>query len=98
MLETVHYIILGVVAFVGIVWVLSSMGIIKNRASSLRSRKREHMQLAMRNIAQTYSYLENLPEHSRAAVYEHLDNGMINHALDAARSNHDVYHFFKNFD
>jgi len=98
MLETVHYIILGVVAFVGIVWVLSSMGIIKRRDAELHKRKRVHMEIAMRNIEEVYGYLDNLPEHSRAAVFEHLDNGMITHALDAARSNHDVYHFFQNFN
>jgi len=41
--------------------------------------------------------MDSLPTHARAKIMEHLDNGMLNHAVETARAHHDVYHFFKNF-
>lgn len=96
-LNEVYYIFLGVIGFVGIIWALSSMGVIQPRDHELHSNKHRHIENAIRTIETTYEYLEALPEHARAKVYEHLDDGMLNHALETARAHHDVYFFFKNF-
>jgi len=96
-LAGVHYIFLGVIGFAGVVWALSSMGVIKSRNHDLHSRKHQHIDSAIKTIELTYEYMDALPEHTRAKVFDHLDNHMLGHALETARAHHDVYHFFKNF-
>ena len=93
-----NYVFLGVLGFIAMVWVLSSMGIVRGRDHELFVAKQRHVKQAMDNINQAYGYMESLPTHARAKVIEHLDHGMLNHAVEAARAHHDVYHFFKNFN
>ena len=93
-----NYVFLGVLGFVAMVWVLSSMGVVKSRNHELYIAKQRHIKQAVTNIDKAYEYMDSLPVHARAKVIEHLDNGMINHAVEAARAHHDVYHFFKNFN
>jgi len=93
-----HYVLLGVLGFIALIWISSSMGIIKSRNNELYVAKQRHIHQATKNIEQTYDYLEGLPTHARAKIVEHLDNGLVNHALETARAHHDVYHFFKNFN
>jgi hypothetical protein len=92
-----NYVFLGVLGFVAMIWILSSMGIVKSRDHELYVAKQRHAHQAMNNIDRAYSYMENLPTHARAKIIEHLDNGMLNHAVETAKAHHDVYHFFKNF-
>ena len=96
MLDPVQYIFLGVIAMAGLIWALSSMGIIKRRDDELLVAKRRHIEQATRDIEQTYGYLESLPLHTRVTVMQHLDDGRVKHALETAKGNHDVFHFFKN--
>lgn len=93
-----HYVLLGALGFVALIWIVSSMGIIKTRNNELYVAKQRHIQQAVTNIEKTYDYIDGLPPHARAKIVEHLDNGLINHALETARAHHDVYHFFKNFN
>lgn len=93
-----HYVLLGVLGFIALIWVMSSMGVIKPRDSDLYVSKQRHISQAVNTIEKTYNYLESLPTHARTKVFEHLENGMLNHALETARTHHDVYHFFKNFN
>ena len=93
-----NYVFLGVLGFISLVWVLSSMGIVKSRDHELHIAKQRHIRQALTHIDNAYSCLESLPPHARAKVIEHLDNGMLRHAEEAAKAHHDVYHFFKNFN
>ncbi len=92
-----NYAFLGVLGFIAMIWVLSSMGIVKSRDNDLYIAKQRHVKQAVTNIDRAYEYMDSLPKHTRAKIMEHLDNGMLNHAVDTARAHHDVYHFFKNF-
>ena len=96
MLDPVQYIFLGVIVMAGLVWALSSMGVIRARDDELLVSKRRHIEQATKNIELTYDYLDSLPLHSRVQIMQHLDDGRINHALETSRGHHDVFHFFKN--
>jgi hypothetical protein len=98
LVETGNYVFLGVLGFIAMVWVLSSMGIVKSRNHELYVAKQRHIRQAVTNIDKAYDYMESLPPHARAKIVEHLDNGMTNHAVETARAHHDVFHFFKNFN
>lgn len=91
-----NYIILAVLGFIAFIWALSSMGVIKARDHDLYVKKEKYIEQAKETIEKTFNYLSEMP-HNHDKVIEHLDNGRLNDALDAAQTNHDVYHFFKNY-
>jgi len=95
-IEQVNYVFIGVLGFIAFIWGMASMGVIAPR-DGVHEEKQRRIEDLQDKIEQTYFYLESLPEHSRSKVRDHLDNGMVHHALDEARSHHDVYYFFKNF-
>jgi len=96
-LEAPHYILIGLTGFFAVVWSLLSMGIVSVREHELHTEKHAFMDHAEKTIEQTYSYLERIPVENRDAIRAHLHRGELNHALEAARLNHDVYHFFRNY-
>ena len=51
---------------------------------------------AIKTIESTYTYLEQVPAENRDQARAHLHRGEIHAALESARLNHDVYHFFRN--
>lgn len=97
MLETTTYIFLGLIGCFAVLWALMSMGVVSTRDHDLYTEKEKYIEQAVENIEQTYHYLEDLPHHNRDKIIMHLDRGEVNSALDAARSYHDVYHFFRNY-
>jgi len=97
MLEAIHYIFLGLLGSITILWTLVSMGYVEPRNDELYTRKEGYIESAIHSIENTFEYLADLPPHHRPKVYEHLDEGRLHNAHDAARSHHDVFHFFKNF-
>jgi len=103
--EPYYYILLTLAGSVAVVWTLLSLGVIsrkkgKGRLAARRSLVKErnaYITNSRLSIVKTYDYLAGTPETSRDKVREYLDQGMLSHALESARSYHDVYHFFKNY-
>ena len=95
-LETPHYVLMGLVGFFAIVWSLMSMGVVRKRDHELHAEKHAFTENAIKTIESTYNYLEQVPIENRDQARSHLHRGEIHAALESARLNHDVYHFFKN--
>ena len=95
-LEAPHYVLMGLVGFFALVWSLMSMGVVRTRDHELHSEKNLFTENAVKTIEATYNYLEQIPAENRDQSRAHLHRGEIHAALDSARLNHDVYHFFKN--
>ncbi len=98
LIDTGNYIFLGVLGFIAMVWVLSSMGIVKSRNHELYVAKQRHLRQTASDVETAYEHMADLPIHARTKIMEHLDNGMTRHAAETAKANRDVYHFFKNFN
>jgi hypothetical protein len=95
-LEAPHYILMGLVGFFAIVWSLLSMGVVRTRSHELHAEKHAFSENAIKTIETTYNYLEQIPIENRDQARAHLHRGELHAALESARLNHDVYHFFKN--
>tara|TARA_Y100000034_G_C6884383_1_gene405850 strand:- start:1784 stop:2083 length:300 start_codon:yes stop_codon:yes gene_type:complete len=96
-LEAPHYILLGVAGFFAIVWALVGMGVVKTRDHSLHKEKHAHLDNATRVIEETYRLMEHIPRENHDGIRAHLHRGEINTALESAKINHDVYHFFRDY-
>ena len=92
-----HFVLIAIVGFFAVVWSLVSMGVIKTRDHSLHAEKNAFINNAVKTIEATYTYLEQIPSEHRDQARAHLHRGEINNALESARINHDVYHFFRNY-
>jgi len=104
-LESSHYVLVGVAGFFAVVWALMTMGVVSTRNHDLHKEKHAHMDNLGRIINETYGYMESINDDSHNAlecsncnvVRAHLHNGQINSAHEAAKMHHDVYHFFRDY-
>jgi hypothetical protein len=95
-LEAPHYVLMGLAGFFAIVWAMLSMGVVRTRDHSLHAEKHAFTENAVKTIEATYVYLEQVPVENRDQARAHLHRGELHAALESARLNHDVFHFFKN--
>jgi len=96
-LDPIHYTFLGVAAFATMIWTLVSMGVIRLRDHGLYVERERYIEDAKTKIEETFHIMEHIPAVNHSGVKEHLDNGEINKALEMAKIQHDVFHFFKNY-
>jgi len=94
--EAPHYILMGLAGFFAVVWSLISMGVVRTRDHELHTEKNAFTENAVKTIEATYTYLEKIPMANREESRAHLHRGELHRALESAKLNHDVYHFFKN--
>jgi|TARA_B100001105_G_C22094102_1_gene316254 hypothetical protein len=95
-LEAPHYVIMGLLGFFAVIWSLMSMGVVRTRDHELHEEKHAFTENAIKTIETTYNYLEQVPTENRDQARSHLHRGELHAALESARLNHDVYHFFRN--
>ena len=95
-LEAPHYVLISLVGFFAVVWALMSMGVVRTREHGLHAEKHAFTENPVKTIEATYTYLEQVPSENRDQARAHLNRGELHAALESARLNHDVYHFFRN--
>ncbi len=91
------YVLLILIGVFATFWALLSLGVVSTRDPGLYSEKEHYIEKITSEIDQTYRYLGDMPHHNRDKIRRHLDRSEVGNALNAAKSYHDVYFFFRNY-